>query len=65
MAKWDVHGKMSVRGKVVKMVFDEESPHPMRFFCFLRDVERLLASRDGEVRIFLDRPGNADVQESC
>lgn len=45
---------MSVRGKVVKMVFPMPSGNPLRFFAFREDVEKLFSGEWEFVRIFLD-----------
>ena len=54
--KFDPQGKIYVRGRVLKLEFDNGAHDPMRFFCFIDDVEKLLDGQRDDVVIYLDRP---------
>lgn len=52
--KYDPVGEISIRGKAAKIVLDGESGDPVRFFCFLDDLYKLLRGEHEYVRIFRD-----------
>lgn len=52
MEKWKEEGRMEIRGKAVKIVFEGEIP--LRFFCVLDDVLKLVDRKVDYVRIFAD-----------
>ena len=56
MSKFVPHGKIYARGRVLKLEFDNGGHDPMRFFCFIDDVEKLLDGQKGDITIYLDHP---------
>lgn len=47
-------GEIELRGRVLKVILDPESPNPVRFFVFVADVQKLLAGEFGYVNVFRD-----------
>jgi hypothetical protein len=54
MVRLEVAGELQIRGKVVKIRIGDPGD-PVRFFCFLDDVEQLIAKEMKYVRIFKDQ----------
>ncbi len=52
--KYDPVGKLYLRGKAAKIEVAGESEYPMRFFCFVEDVLKLMRGDLQSVRIFRD-----------
>lgn len=55
LAKFEEHGRMVARGKVVKLTFDVLESDPLRFFAFRDDVSKLLNDELEYVRIFIEQ----------
>lgn len=56
--KYDVVGKIELRGKAAKIVIDAESGDPVKFFCFVEDLDRLLNDPSRYVNVYRDNPGD-------
>jgi hypothetical protein len=56
MSKFIPQGKILARGRVLKLVFENGAHDPMRFFCFVDDVDKLLSGQRDDVVIYLDHP---------
>ena len=54
MSKLVKVGELEIRGRTAKLSLDAESGDPVRFFCFVEDLEKLLKGEFGYVRIFRD-----------
>lgn len=54
MSKFLKAGEMELRGKTAKISLDAESGDPVRMFCFVEDLEKLLKGEFDYVRIFRD-----------
>lgn len=52
--KYDPVGEITIRGKAAKIVLDGESKDPVRFFCFVDDLYKLMREDLQYVRIFRD-----------
>jgi len=48
-------GEIEIRGKTAKIVLDSESGDPVRFFCFLEDLQKLLKNEFDYVNVFRER----------
>jgi len=53
-SKYDVVGEIVIRGKAAKIVLDPNSDAPVRFFCFVEDLAKMLADNSRYVNVFRD-----------
>ena len=54
--KYDVVGRIVFRGKAVKIALDHESDNPVKFFCFVEDLVKLLKDPSRYVNVYRDNP---------
>ena len=54
LGKLEVAGELQIRGKVVKITVGDPK-NPVRFFCFLDDVECMVKGERVSLRIFKDQ----------
>lgn len=54
MSKLVKVGELEIRGKTAKLSLDAESGDPVRVFCFVEDLEKLLKGEFEYVRLFRD-----------
>ena len=52
--KFEPIGEIIIRGKVAKIVLDAKSKDPVRFFCFLNDLEKLVDGKFTYAQVFRD-----------
>jgi hypothetical protein len=57
LSKFDKAGEIERTGKVLRMWLGDRED-PVRFFCFLEDVEKLLHGEFTYVRIYKEREGS-------
>jgi len=55
VSNYQLAGEMEIRGKTVKIVLDPQSKDPVRFFCFLDDVEGMVSRERSYVKIYKDQ----------
>ena len=64
-AKYDPVGQLFLRGKAAKIELDHESKDPVRFFCFVADLEKLLDGKFSYVNVFRDAAPGDRFAEPC
>jgi len=52
VVEWKEEGRLEIRGKAVKIVFQGEMP--LRFFCVLADLLDMIDKKLEYVRVFAD-----------
>lgn len=57
MSKFVKAGEMELRGKTLKLIMANGDNDPLRFFCMVEDVEKLLSGDYQYVRLFEDGSG--------
>lgn len=58
VSRFKRQGRVYVSGNVLKFEFDNGGHKPLRFFCFVDDVDKLLDGQRDDVVIYLDQPRN-------
>lgn len=54
--KYNPVGEIVIRGKAAKIVLDPNSDAPVRFFCFVEDLAKMLADNSRYVNVYRDNP---------
>jgi len=47
-------GEIRIRGKAAKIVLDPQGKDPVRFFCFVEDLDKMLSDPSRYVRVYRD-----------
>ena len=63
--KYDPVGEILIRGRAAKIVLDPTSKDPVRFFCFVEDLEKLLDGKFQYVKVFRDSGAADRFAEPC
>ena len=57
--KYEIAGEIEIRVKAAKIVLGSRNDNPVRFFCFVEDLVKMLKEPSRFVNIYFDNVGSA------
>ena len=61
--KYEVAGRIVTRGKAVKISLGGDAGAPVKFFCFVEDIYKMLRDNTRYVNVYHDNAGDYHIDD--